>query len=270
MRLASAPQVIVPMHFSGVGKPISFVDPSSSNNNNPHETTSSTSTPPPNNSNPTNDYDNPPNNSFNPIIADRPPQLPQPQQQLNNQQRQRQKKAISNLLNSLPQDLLPPRQNIFATHTAPKMILDGNTMMGTYLFKTENAVECGARFECSLTGMIKATFSDRNKIADIEMVFDIMSMVHQLNRASGDAQKMEGVCPNTRISVKGMESGGRPLIIVQNGYKGSDLKITYANAAAEAIQSTKYNDNNNDNNNSNNNNDDKLMAIALIVIIIMV
>ena len=144
-------------------------------------------------------------------------------------------------MQSLPQEHIPSPEIIAATHSAPTLILDGNTAMGTFLFRTLNAVECGAKYECSLKGMIKATFSNVNKIADIEMVFDVMSMVHQLQRASGDETQLEGICPNARMHVTDLstKSVSRPLLILQNSESPANLKITYANAGVDSIVATK-------------------------------
>ena len=60
---------------------------------------------------------------------------------------------------------------------------------GRYILRTENAVSAGgALCECYKQGMLEARFTDKNKLGRLELVFDVMSFVQQLTRASGLAE----------------------------------------------------------------------------------
>lgn len=61
--------------------------------------------------------------------------------------------------------------------------------------KTENAMECGAQCEVVSHGMLKAQFSPDNRIKHLELEFDVMSLMQQLQRACGGGEFK--VVPNT-------------------------------------------------------------------------
>lgn len=55
--------------------------------------------------------------------------------------------------------------------------------MCQWLMKTDNATECGAQCEVFTHGMLRAYFSPDNRIKRLEMVFDVMGFMQQLQRA---------------------------------------------------------------------------------------
>lgn len=57
--------------------------------------------------------------------------------------------------------------------------------MCKWLMKTENATECGAQCEVFSHGILRAVFSAENRIKRLELVFDVMSLMQQLQRAMG-------------------------------------------------------------------------------------
>jgi hypothetical protein len=65
------------------------------------------------------------------------------------------------------------------------MILMEDVLMCPFLFKTHDAVVGGALAECVMPGMLRANFSAKNKLASMEMVYDAMGFMQQLERASG-------------------------------------------------------------------------------------
>jgi hypothetical protein len=85
------------------------------------------------------------------------------------------------------------------------MILTEDVLMCPYIFRSQDAVLCGALCECISPGMLRAHFSPRNKLLSVEMVYDAMGFMQQLERASGsegDAQIVPGslemaLSPNT-------------------------------------------------------------------------
>jgi hypothetical protein len=66
------------------------------------------------------------------------------------------------------------------------MILMEDVIMCPFIFRTHEAVVCGAFSECVMPGMIRATYSSRNKLKSMEMVYDSMGFMQQLERASGN------------------------------------------------------------------------------------
>eukprot|EP00617_Octactis_speculum_P024190 CAMPEP_0185749012 /NCGR_PEP_ID=MMETSP1174-20130828/7755_1 /TAXON_ID=35687 /ORGANISM="Dictyocha speculum, Strain CCMP1381" /LENGTH=584 /DNA_ID=CAMNT_0028424957 /DNA_START=79 /DNA_END=1833 /DNA_ORIENTATION=- len=68
---------------------------------------------------------------------------------------------------------------------------DGETVIKNDLFMTRwtmsttNAMSKGALAECSLEGMLKATFADENTISSVDLIFDVMSFMQQLPEACG-------------------------------------------------------------------------------------
>lgn len=67
--------------------------------------------------------------------------------------------------------------------------------MCQWLMKTDNATECGAQCEVFSHGMLRAYFSPDNRIKRLEIVFDVMSFMQQLQRAAGQGEFR--MIPNT-------------------------------------------------------------------------
>jgi len=65
------------------------------------------------------------------------------------------------------------------------MILMEDILMCPFVFRSHNAVLCGALSECVMPGMLRAHFSERNKLQSLELVYDAMGFMQQLERASG-------------------------------------------------------------------------------------
>jgi hypothetical protein len=65
------------------------------------------------------------------------------------------------------------------------MILMDDVLMCPFTFRTQDAVVCGALSECAMPGMLRAHFSERNKLLSLELVYDAMGFMQQLERASG-------------------------------------------------------------------------------------
>lgn len=68
-------------------------------------------------------------------------------------------------------------------------------LMCQWLMKTDNAVECGVQCEVFSHGMLRAYFSPDNRIKRLEIVFDVMSFMQQLQRAVGRGEFR--MVPNT-------------------------------------------------------------------------
>lgn len=57
--------------------------------------------------------------------------------------------------------------------------------MCQWLMKTDNATECGAQCEVFSHGMLRARFSPDHRIHRLELIFDAMGFMQQLQRAMG-------------------------------------------------------------------------------------
>ena len=101
---------------------------------------------------------------------------------------------------SPPQNNHPRHLDIQANYhiNEDDMILTDNVLMCPFVFKSQEAVYCGAQSECIQHGMIRATFSSTNKLCNVEMIFDAMGYCQQLERASGnDGGMMAQIIPNS-------------------------------------------------------------------------
>ena len=65
------------------------------------------------------------------------------------------------------------------------MIMIEDVLMCPFIFRSKNAVLCGALADCVMPGMLRANFSKANKIQSLEMVFDAMGFMQQLDAANG-------------------------------------------------------------------------------------
>jgi PAS domain-containing protein len=69
-------------------------------------------------------------------------------------------------------------------------------IMCPFVFRTQDAVLCGALAECVMPGMLRGHFSSRNKLASVEMIYDAMGFMQQLERASG-SELMAQIIPGS-------------------------------------------------------------------------
>lgn len=76
------------------------------------------------------------------------------------------------------------------------MILTDNVLMCPFVFRSQDAVLCGALSECVMPGMLRACFGPTNKLSNVEMIFDAMGFCQQLERASGN-DSMAQIIPNS-------------------------------------------------------------------------
>lgn len=76
------------------------------------------------------------------------------------------------------------------------MILMEDVIMCPFVFRTQGAVSSGALAECVMPGMLRAHFSPRNKLLSMEMIYDSMGFMQQLERASG-SEMMAQIIPGS-------------------------------------------------------------------------
>ena len=65
------------------------------------------------------------------------------------------------------------------------MIMIDDILMCPFVFRTKNGVLCGALADCVMPGMLRANFSAANKLSSLEIVFDAMGFMQQLDGANG-------------------------------------------------------------------------------------
>jgi hypothetical protein len=65
------------------------------------------------------------------------------------------------------------------------MIVIEDVMMCPFVLRTRNAISCGALAECVIPGMLRVQFSSNNKLQSMELVFDAMGVMQQLDSANG-------------------------------------------------------------------------------------
>ena len=76
------------------------------------------------------------------------------------------------------------------------MLITDDVLMCPFMFRTQDAVMCGALAECVMPGMLRAQFSQRNKLESLEMVYDAMGFMQQIGRASGN-EGVADIIPNS-------------------------------------------------------------------------
>ena len=73
-------------------------------------------------------------------------------------------------------------------------VMAADSYMCRWVMRTENAVECGALYECYKEGMLRATFTQQNKLLYMEQAFDVMAFMQQLRRAT-DSTDLNNLIP---------------------------------------------------------------------------
>lgn len=77
------------------------------------------------------------------------------------------------------------------------MLLTDDVLMCPFIFRSQDAVTSGACAECVMPGMIRAQFQSRtNKLLSVEMIYDSMGFMQQLERASG-SEGLAQIVPNS-------------------------------------------------------------------------
>lgn len=108
------------------------------------------------------------------------------------------------------------------------MILTENILMCPFIFRSQEAICCGALTECVQPGMLRATFSSTNKLRNVEMIFDAMGFCQQLERASGN-EGMAHIIPNCLEMALSDSSDGLARVITLG--KGPEFQVVSVNEA---------------------------------------
>eukprot|EP00985_Skeletonema_marinoi_P031888 scaffold37850_cov226-Skeletonema_marinoi.AAC.3 len=88
------------------------------------------------------------------------------------------------------------------------MILTDDVLMCPFIFRSQDAVLCGALSECVMPGMLRACFGPTNKLSNVEMIFDAMGFCQQLERASGN-DSLAQIIPNCLQMALGISDEAR-------------------------------------------------------------
>jgi len=112
------------------------------------------------------------------------------------------------------------------------MLLTDDVLMCPFIFRTQDAVLCGALAECVMPGMLRAQFSDRNKLTSLEMVYDAMGFMQQLERASGNEGTAQ-IIPNSLEMALQPTNDARVITMAQPPFRIVSVNETWA-------ETTKY------------------------------
>jgi len=73
------------------------------------------------------------------------------------------------------------------------MVILEDVLMCPFVFRTMHAVLCGSLTDCVIPGMLRANFSKNNKLLSMELVFDAMGFMQQLDSANGDITNAQAI-----------------------------------------------------------------------------
>lgn len=98
------------------------------------------------------------------------------------------------------------------------MILMGNVLMCSFMFRSHDAVRCGARDECVIPGMLQARFSAGNKLQSIDFSYDALGFMQQLAKASGNDITAHIVPGSVEMALTPSSSEARVITMAQPPY----------------------------------------------------
>lgn len=99
------------------------------------------------------------------------------------------------------------------------IILMDDVLMAPYVFRTQDAVECGALAECVMTGMLRAHFSKTSKLKSVEMSYDAMGYMQQLERASGNEMMAQIIPGSLEMALTPNSQEARVITLAEKPYK---------------------------------------------------
>lgn len=95
------------------------------------------------------------------------------------------------------------------------MILMEDVLMCPFIFRSQEAVVCGALAECVTPGMFRAHFSSRNKLLSVEMVYDAMGFMQQLERASGSERTAQIIPGSLEMALSPTSTEARVITLAE-------------------------------------------------------
>lgn len=128
------------------------------------------------------------------------------------------------------------------------MILMEDILMCPFVFRTQDAVLCGALAECIMPGMLRAHFSSRNKLQSLEMSYDAMGFMQQLERASGSGMTAQIIPGSLEMALSPTANEARVITLAEPPFKIVNVneawtKLTkYTQMDAEGVEFLKLMD----------------------------
>jgi len=107
-------------------------------------------------------------------------------------------------------DMLLSSPNVTSAESSVDAVSSRDMLMCPFVLRTSDAVSCGAYAECVMTGMMRCSFSPRNKIDSIWLVYDSMGFMQQLERASGCDRNSGGTGGRAQIVPNSLEMALSP------------------------------------------------------------
>jgi hypothetical protein len=98
------------------------------------------------------------------------------------------------------------------------MILMDDVLMCPFVFRSHDAVVCGAYSECAMPGMLRSVFSSRNKLKSLEFVYDAMGFMQQLERASGNEGSAQIIPGSLEMALAPNSCEARVITLAQAPY----------------------------------------------------
>jgi hypothetical protein len=97
-------------------------------------------------------------------------------------------------------------------------ILMEDVLMCPFMFRSQDAVNCGSVSECVMPGMLRAQFTSRNKLHSLELVYDAMGIMQQLARASGQEGSAQIVPGSVEMALTPTATEARVITMAQPPY----------------------------------------------------
>lgn len=99
------------------------------------------------------------------------------------------------------------------------LILMDDILMCPFVFRTQDAVLCGALAECVMPGMLRAHFSTTNKLKSLEMIYDSMGFMQQLERASGNEMTAQIIPGSLEMALSPTAMEARVITLAEKPYR---------------------------------------------------
>lgn len=97
-------------------------------------------------------------------------------------------------------------------------ILMGDILMCPFVFRSHDAILCGALSECIMPGMLRAEFSTRNKLKNLELTYDAMGFMQQLARASGNDSTAQIIPSSVEMALTPSSTEARVITMAKPPY----------------------------------------------------
>jgi hypothetical protein len=123
--------------------------------------------------------------------------------------------SADNMETSSSNSTQPPQIRAYYHMNEDDMILMEDVLMCPFIFRSQDAVVCGALAECVMPGMFRAHFSERNKLKSVEMVYDSMGFMQQLERASGSERSAQIIPGSLEMALSPSSTEARVITLAE-------------------------------------------------------